>query len=121
MLKELDIFVRSHLSPLKPEQVALMRARWEREKRKQKEGRAAALFRDLPAAEEPGVEPPLAAASAAPAAPLPAQHAAAFVAPRPVIPTPVRPKPVASATPGGAVPAPPRPVASAAPGAIPLE
>ena len=33
MLKELDIFVRSHLSPLKPEQVALMRARWEREKR----------------------------------------------------------------------------------------
>src|SRR5207249_4725108 len=37
------------------------------------------------------------------------------------IPTPVRPKPVASATPGGAVPAPPRPVASAAPGAIPLE
>src|SRR5256714_2004477 len=37
MLKEQDIFVRSHLSPLKPEQVALMRARWERDKRKQKE------------------------------------------------------------------------------------
>jgi len=37
MLKEQDIFVRSHLTPLKPEQVALMRARWEREKRKQKE------------------------------------------------------------------------------------
>src|SRR5437899_11649280 len=37
MLKELDIFVRSHLSPLKPEQVALMRARWEREKRKLKD------------------------------------------------------------------------------------
>src|SRR5438128_4095926 len=36
MLKEQDIFVRSHLSPLTPEQVALMRARWEREKRKQK-------------------------------------------------------------------------------------
>jgi translation initiation factor IF-2 len=34
MLKEQDIFVRSHLSPLKPEQVALMRARWERDKRK---------------------------------------------------------------------------------------
>jgi len=198
MLKELDIFVRSHLSPLKPEQVALMRARWEREKRKQKdaptppkrrravkaaaaepapatpempkrrrrtaaemaaveaeaqaeaaieaerelkarealeaakavdaeekpslEERAAALFRDLPAAEESGAEP-LAAASAAATAP-PAfapQHAAAFAPPRSVIPTPVRPKPVASATPGGAVPAPPRPVASAAPGAIPLE
>src|SRR5881296_3004422 len=37
MLKEQDIFVRSHLSPLKPEQVSLMRARWEREKRKQKD------------------------------------------------------------------------------------
>jgi len=37
MLKEMDIFVRSHLTPLKPEQVALVRARWEREKRKQKE------------------------------------------------------------------------------------
>src|SRR5205814_6573446 len=40
MLKEQDIFVRSHLSPLKPEQVALMRARWEREKRKLKEAPA---------------------------------------------------------------------------------
>src|SRR5205807_615672 len=37
MLKDQDIFVRSHLSPLKPEQVACMRARWEREKRKQKD------------------------------------------------------------------------------------
>src|SRR5258708_24840006 len=41
MLKELDIFVRSHLTPLKDEQVALMRARWEREKRKSKEPAAA--------------------------------------------------------------------------------
>jgi translation initiation factor IF-2 len=41
MLKELDIFVRSHLSPLKDEQVSLMRARWEREKRKSKEPAAA--------------------------------------------------------------------------------
>jgi len=41
MLKEMDIFVRSHLSPLKDEQVALMRARWERDKRKQKEPAAA--------------------------------------------------------------------------------
>ena len=40
MLKEMDIFVRSHLSPLKSEQVALMRARWEREKRRQKEAPA---------------------------------------------------------------------------------
>jgi translation initiation factor IF-2 len=36
MLKEMDIFVRSHLTPLKDEQVAMMRARWEREKRRQK-------------------------------------------------------------------------------------
>src|SRR2546428_264507 len=101
MLKELDIFVRSHLSPLKPEQVALMRARWEREKRKQKDAPAPPKRRRVVKAAEPVV-------AAAPEA-------------RPVIPTPVRPKPVASATPGGAVPAPPRPVASAAPGAIPLE
>src|SRR2546430_2287686 len=95
MLKELDIFVRSHLSPLKPEQVALMRA----------------------AGPEAPTAAPAAVHAAAPftASPLPP------VAARPVIPTPVRPKPVASATPGGAVPAPPRPVASAAPGAIPLE
>ncbi len=200
MLKELDIFVRSHLSPLKPDQVALMRARWEREKRKQKEApappkrrravkaaepapvvpeerpkwrrrtaaemaaveaeaqaeaaveaerelkarealeaakavdeeekpsleeRAAALFKDLPAVEEPGVEPLLAATPAASAAP--PSPATAYLPPRSVIPTPVRPKPVASATPGGAVPprpggaVPPRPVASAAPGAIPME
>src|SRR5213592_4246791 len=200
MLKELDIFVRSHLSPLKPEQVALMRARWEREKRKLKEApappkrrrvakvaaaepvaaapearpmrrrrtaaevaaaeaeaqaeaaieaerelkarealeaakavddeekpsleeRAAALFKDLPAAEEPRGEPsPFAAApAAAPAAPPPPSAASFGAPPRAVIPTPVRPKPVASAAPGGAVPAPPRPVASAAPGIGPLE
>src|SRR5467141_183320 len=77
------------------------------------EERAAALFKELPVAEEAGVESATAApftASAAPPAPA-----------RPLIPTPVRPKPVASATPGGAVPAPPRPVASAAPGTLPLE
>ena len=37
MLKEMDIFVRSHLTPLKDEQVSMLRARWEREKRRQKE------------------------------------------------------------------------------------
>jgi translation initiation factor IF-2 len=41
MLKEMDIFVRSHLTPLKDEQVSMMRARWEREKRRQKEPTAA--------------------------------------------------------------------------------
>src|SRR5213594_935718 len=37
MLNEMDIFVRSHLTPLKDEQVSLVRARWERDKRKQKQ------------------------------------------------------------------------------------
>src|ERR1700704_6319911 len=53
MLKEQDIFVRSHLSPLKPEQVALMRARWEREKRKQKDVPAAPKRRRAVKAAEP--------------------------------------------------------------------
>ncbi len=86
------------------------------------EERAAALFKELPAAGETHPEPlatspfatPTTASGSGPGltAPPPAP-------PRPVIPTPVRPKPVASAAPGGAVP--PRPVASAAPGAGPLE
>src|SRR5206468_4256562 len=114
MLKELDIFVRSHLSPLKPEQVALMRARWEREKRKLKDAPAPPKRRRVvKAAAEP--------AAAMPAAPPPPSAASFGAPPRAVIPTPVRPKPVASAAPGGAVPAPPRPVASAAPGIGPLE
>ncbi|HEX4561274.1 MAG TPA: translation initiation factor IF-2 N-terminal domain-containing protein, partial [Gemmatimonadales bacterium] len=45
MLKEMDVFVRSHLSPLKDEQVALVRARWERDKRKAKEPTAPAKRR----------------------------------------------------------------------------
>src|SRR5213596_3002402 len=55
MLKEQDIFVRSHLSPLKPEQVALMRARWEREKRKQKDAPALPKRRRAVKAAEPVV------------------------------------------------------------------
>jgi len=59
MLKEQDIFVRSHLSPLKPEQVALMRARWERDKRKQKETPAPPKRRRaVKAAAEPVAEAP---------------------------------------------------------------
>ena len=57
MLKELDIFVRSHLSPLKPEQVALMRARWERDKRKQKDGPAPPKRRRAVKAVEPVAAP----------------------------------------------------------------
>src|SRR5260370_11920157 len=58
MLKELDILVRSHLSPLKPEQVALMRARWERDKRKQKDGPAPPKRRRAVKAVEPVAAPP---------------------------------------------------------------
>jgi translation initiation factor IF-2 len=57
MLKELDIFVRSHLSPLKPEQVALMRARWERDKRKQKDAPAPPKRRRAVKALEPVAAP----------------------------------------------------------------
>ncbi len=86
------------------------------------EERAAALFKELPAADEARAEPPAVTHLFAAAATAPAPSAAASVAgasPRGVIPTPVRPKPVASAAPGA--PVPPRPVASAAPGASPLE
>jgi translation initiation factor IF-2 len=62
MLKELDIFVRSHLTPLKDEQVALMRARWEREKRKQKEPAAPPKRRRAVKAAEPAPAPVVAEA-----------------------------------------------------------
>src|SRR5881396_3768034 len=52
MLKEMDVFVRSHLTPLKPEQVALVRARWEREKRKLKDPPAATKRRRVAKAPE---------------------------------------------------------------------
>jgi translation initiation factor IF-2 len=58
MLKEMDIFVRSHLTPLKDEQVSLMRARWERDKRKQKQPAAAPKRRRAAAkVAEPAPEP----------------------------------------------------------------
>ena len=57
MLKEMDIFVRSHLTPLKDEQVSLMRARWERDKRKQKQPTAPPKRRRAAKAVEPVPEP----------------------------------------------------------------
>src|SRR5256714_2128203 len=82
------------------------------------EERAAALFKELPAADDAHPEPFAPSPFAAPTGAA-APGMTASPSPRSVIPTPVRPKPVASAAPGGAVP--PRPVASAAPGATPLE
>ena len=68
MLKEMDIFVRSHLTPLKDEQVSLMRARWERDKRKQKQPAAAPKRRRAAAqVAESAPEPtPVAAADSRP-------------------------------------------------------
>src|SRR5436309_649928 len=60
MLKEMDIFVRSHLTPLKDEQVSLMRARWERDKRKQKQPSAPPKRRRTAKAAEPPPAPPVA-------------------------------------------------------------
>jgi len=57
MLKEMDIFVRSHLTPLKDEQVSLMRARWERDKRKQKQPTAPPKRRRAAAKVELAPEP----------------------------------------------------------------
>ncbi|HJS47705.1 MAG TPA: translation initiation factor IF-2 N-terminal domain-containing protein, partial [Gemmatimonadales bacterium] len=34
LLREMGVFVRSHLSALEPDQVAAVRVRWEREKRR---------------------------------------------------------------------------------------
>jgi len=60
MLKEMDIFVRSHLTPLKDEQVSLMRARWERDKRKLKQPAAPPKRRRTAKAVEPPPAPPVA-------------------------------------------------------------
>ena len=41
LLRQMDVHVRSHLSPLTDDQVARVRARWEREKRARAEKQAA--------------------------------------------------------------------------------
>ncbi len=66
MLKEMDIFVRSHLTPLKDEQVSLMRARWERDKRKLKQPAAAPKRRRAAAKAVEPAPAPVAAADSRP-------------------------------------------------------
>src|SRR3977135_3697803 len=90
MLKEMDIFVRSHLTPLKDEQVSLMRARWERDKRKLKQPSAPPKRRRTAKTAEPPPAAPVAAGRPArparprgelgPADPAPAEAAAAEAA-----------------------------------------
>ena len=60
ILKEMDIFVRSHLSALKDDQVSMVRARWEREKRKRQEPAVPPTKRRRKVA--PAPEPPAEAA-----------------------------------------------------------
>src|SRR6266576_735676 len=136
MLKEMDIFVRSHLTPLKDEQVSLMRARWERDKRKQKQPSAPPKRRRTAKAVEAPPAPPVAegrpmrrrrtAAEVAAADAAAAEVAAAEAAEA------ERARLVAGGRPsgrggggggggGGGTSVPPRPVASAAPGAPPLD
>ncbi|HET7024529.1 MAG TPA: translation initiation factor IF-2 [Gemmatimonadales bacterium] len=61
LLKEMNIFVRSHMSALEPEQVAPVRVRWEREKRKAAEPEKPKKGRRKAAAKAP-VAPPVAEA-----------------------------------------------------------
>jgi translation initiation factor IF-2 len=70
LLRQMDVPVRSHLSPLSDDQVARIRARWEREKRARVAAPAAATRRrrgTAAAAPAPEVKPEPAAASEGPA------------------------------------------------------
>jgi translation initiation factor IF-2 len=70
LLRQMDVPVRSHLSPLSDDQVARIRARWEREKRARVAAPPAATRRrrgTAPAAPVPEVKPEPAAASEGPA------------------------------------------------------
>jgi translation initiation factor IF-2 len=53
MLREMNIFVRSHLSALEPDQVSAVRVRWEREKRKNAEAEKPKKGRRRKATPEP--------------------------------------------------------------------
>jgi translation initiation factor IF-2 len=57
MLKEMNIFVRSHMSALENDQVSAIRVRWEREKRKSAEEPAAKKGRRKAAKAEPAPAP----------------------------------------------------------------
>ena len=57
MLKEMNIFVRSHMSALENDQVSAVRVRWEREKRKHAEEPAARKGRRKAAKAEPAPAP----------------------------------------------------------------
>ena len=66
LLRQMDVPVRSHLSPLTDDQVARVRARWEREKRVRAERQAAP---PAPARRRRGAATAAVAAEPAPSAP----------------------------------------------------
>ena len=57
MLKDMNIFVRSHLSALENDQVSAIRVRWEREKRKSSEEPTAKKGRRKAVKAEPAPAP----------------------------------------------------------------
>jgi translation initiation factor IF-2 len=66
MLKDMNIFVRSHMSALEGDQVSAVRVRWEREKRKQHEEEKPKKARRKKAAEAPAEVPAPAAEAGKP-------------------------------------------------------
>ncbi|MFL5509569.1 MAG: translation initiation factor IF-2 [Gemmatimonadaceae bacterium] len=120
LLRQMDVPVRSHLSPLSDDQVARIRARWEREKRARVAAPPAATRRrrGTPAA-PPAPEPKPEAAAADAGSGRRRRRAAEPVAEIPVVEEPA-PAPVAKA-PAAAPIAPPAPIAAAAAEAPPVE
>jgi len=120
LLRQMDVPVRSHLSPLSDDQVARIRARWEREKRARVAAPPAATRRrrGTPAA-PPAPEPKPEAAAADAGSGRRRRRAAEPVAEIPVVEEPA-PAPVAKA-PAAAPIVPPAPIAAAAAEAPPME
>jgi translation initiation factor IF-2 len=112
LLRQMDVPVRSHLSPLSDDQVARIRARWEREKRARVAAPAATTRRRRGATPPPAPEPAPEAAAATDGS---AVRRRRRVAPEPVIEAP----PAEPATPPAVAAAPvsapaPTPIAASA-------
>ncbi|MFL5529529.1 MAG: translation initiation factor IF-2 [Gemmatimonadaceae bacterium] len=114
LLRQMDVPVRSHLSPLSDDQVARIRARWEREKRARVAAPAAATRRRRGTAAAPAPEP------AVEATPVDASSVRRRrrAAPEPVAEAPVAetpPAPEVTVPPPKAAPSAPAPIAASAP------
>ncbi|MFL5465401.1 MAG: translation initiation factor IF-2 [Gemmatimonadaceae bacterium] len=114
LLRQMDVPVRSHLSPLSDDQVARIRARWEREKRARVAAPAAATRRRRGTAAAPAPE------AAVEATPVEASSVRRRrrAAPEPVAEAPVAetpPAPEVTVPPPKAAPSAPAPIAASAP------